>query len=163
MDSVPVLTKDDLFAMGNFQAASRSLNKTSYIMYCFIQSLNSPKGRNCKSYIISGNSLCGTKLCRLSFEEQNFTGWALKKKTLQVELAFRKFDLDRDGFLSWDEFRQVLTIMFTWESLPAKEKVFSEKWNFASNFLSNFISIRHFFGFHNIPTLFVRNVKLAEW
>ena len=45
----------------------------------------------------------------------------MKYKILQVELAFRKFDLDRDGFLSWDEFRQVFTIMFTWESLPVKE------------------------------------------
>ena len=36
----------------------------------------------------------------------------MKDYSLQVELAFRKFDLDRDGFLSWDEFRQVRTFLF---------------------------------------------------
>ena len=25
----------------------------------------------------------------------------------KVEMAFRKFDLDEDGFLSWEEFQQV--------------------------------------------------------
>ena len=36
----------------------------------------------------------------------------MKDYSMQVELAFRKFDLDRDGFLSWDEFRQVRTFLF---------------------------------------------------
>ena len=29
----------------------------------------------------------------------------------KVELAFRKFDLDGDGFLSWEEFQQVRQIL----------------------------------------------------
>ena len=30
-----------------------------------------------------------------------------KEQMAKVESAFKKFDLDGDGFLSWDEFQQV--------------------------------------------------------
>ena len=37
---------------------------------------------------------------------------SLLTENLQVELAFRKFDLDKDGFLSWEEFSQVFNSTF---------------------------------------------------
>ena len=38
----------------------------------------------------------------------------------KVEMAFRKFDLDEDGFLSWEEFQQVsVTLSEAWfQSYP---------------------------------------------
>ena len=30
----------------------------------------------------------------------------------KVEIAFNKFDLDKDGYLSWEEFQQVSEIFF---------------------------------------------------
>ena len=36
----------------------------------------------------------------------------LEDKMDKVEFAFRKFDVDGDGFLSWEEFQQVLRIIY---------------------------------------------------
>jgi len=48
------------------------------------------------------NLLC----CCSSLEDDSFSP-AVEDGMDKVELAFRKFDLDKDGYLSWEEFRQL--------------------------------------------------------
>ena len=42
----------------------------------------------------------------------------LQPKQDRVENAFKKFDLDQDGFLSWHEFKQVNHVLIILSNVP---------------------------------------------
>ena len=48
--------------------------------------------------------------------EEDFVGeeYEVQKAKDRVAFAFSKFDLDGDGFLSWDEFTQVVSCIRPW-------------------------------------------------
>ena len=41
------------------------------------------------------------------FSDKKLLAEVKEEQMDRVEMAFRKFDLDEDGFLSWEEFQQV--------------------------------------------------------
>ena len=79
-----------------------------------------------------------------------------KEFNWKVELAFRKFDLDRDRFLSWDEFRQVLNSCFIIRISPISHSDFSFYFLWflilisllgrIQDFMYIFFTLGHFFG-----------------
>ena len=50
---------------------------------------------------------CVVRTARPPLKIHFITDKKAKKPRDRVEIAFRKFDLDNDGYLSWEEFTQV--------------------------------------------------------
>ena len=61
---------------------------------------------------------CSMLACFCSEKKTEDSNSADADKMDKVEFAFRKFDADGDGFLSWEEFQQVGMLLFVRPSIP---------------------------------------------